>query len=338
MIAGPGELPRAPLGVTVLKRLSVPVMVASCLLGVSCGYVAEHTAPKKHASTTRTALAVQADELFWATLHHGEYQQIPSALEALNGAYFTSPTDAVTAAHIGFLHIWRLSERHRLEAVPASITDDAVLARRYFEEAVALKPDEPRYLGFLASATLAEGSIHQDQRLTRRGYFMLLDAIKAWPEFNLFTAGYVMSAQPADSSNFHQALEWQWRDLDACVSATMDRKNPDFSRFMSLATNEGKKRACWNSWVAPHNFEGFFLNMGDMLVKSGDWQSARRIYENARLSPSYAQWPYREVLEARIRDAADNGAAFNLSNEASVPAGKLMMINSAFSCMACHQQ
>jgi len=39
---------------------------------------------------------------------------------------------------------------------------------------------------------------------------------------------------------------------------------------MSKKTKEGKKRVCWNSWIAPHNFEGFFLNMGDMLVKSGD--------------------------------------------------------------------
>ena len=40
---------------------------------------------------------------------------------------------------------------------------------------------------------------------------------------------------------------------------------------MTLETKEGARRACWNSRIAPHNLEGFFLNMGDMLVKSGDW-------------------------------------------------------------------
>jgi hypothetical protein len=167
---------------------------------------------------------------------------------------------------------------------------------------------------------------------------MLLDAIKAWPEFNLFTAGYVMSAQPAESRNFEQAVAWQWQDLDVCVGEKVDRKNPDFTGFMHLATTEGKKRACWNSWIAPHNFEGFFMNMGDMLVKAGDLQAARRIYENAKLSPTYSQWPYREVLEQRIRDAPDNVAAFRGTTGANSPPDKQIMIASPFACMACHQQ
>jgi hypothetical protein len=317
---------------------STLVAVTVCVLMGSCGYIAEHAAPRKHAATVRTELATRADALFWSTFHGGGYEQIPSVLEGLTGAYLASPTDGVTAAHLGWLHIWRLSERHRLASVPATITDDAVLARRYFEEAVALNPGEPRYLGFLASATLAEAAIHQDERLTRRGYFTLLDAIKAWPEFNLFTAGYVLSAQPADSKNFRQAVEWQWRDVDVCVGEKVDRNNPDFARFMHLATTEGKKRACWNTWIAPHNFEGFFMNMGDMLVKAGDWQTARRVYENAKLSATYSQWPYREVLEQRIRDASDNVVAFNAPGDERAPQGRQIMFNSKFSCMACHQQ
>ncbi len=35
--------------------------------------------------------------------------------------------------------------------------------------------------------------------------------------------------------------------------------------------------------------------MGDMLTKSGDWQTARKVYALARQSPDYAQWPYRDV-------------------------------------------
>jgi uncharacterized protein YceK len=317
---------------------SIALVLTACVLMVGCGYIAEHTTPGKHAATVRTGLASRADELFWSTFHAGAYDQIPSALEALTGAYLADPTDAVTAAHIGWLHIWRLSERRRLASVPATITDDAVLARRYFQEAVALNQSEPRYLGFLASSTLAEAAIHHDERLTRRGYFMLLDAIKAWPEFNLFTAGYVMSAQPAESKNFERALAWQWLDVDVCVGEKVDHKNPDFTRFMRLATTEGRKRACWNSWIAPHNFEGFFMNMGDMLVKAGDWQSARRLYENAKLSPSYSQWPYRVLLEQRIRDAPDNVAAFRGNTGANSSAEQQIMINSPFACAACHQQ
>ena len=104
---------------------------------------------------------------------------------------------------------------------------------------------------------------------------------------------------------------------------------------MALETKEGQKRVCWNSWIAPHNFEGFFLNMGDMLVKSGDWQTARKIYANAKLAHEYPTWPHREVLEERMQSAEANVAAFNAPPSGNKPA---MMINSAIACMACHQQ
>jgi hypothetical protein len=276
--------------------------------------------------------------LFWANLHGGEYERIPHALEAQTAAYLADPTDAVSAAHVGWLHIWKLSERARLSSIPATLTDDAIVSRRYFQEAVALNSEDARYLGFLASATLAEGAIHQDERLTRRGYFMMLDAIKAWPEFNLFTAGYVMSTQPADSERFKQALQWQWQNLDACVGETVDRKTAEYAKYMPLETREGKKRVCWNSQIAPHNLEGFFLNMGDMLVKAGDWETARKIYGDAKLSRTYAQWQYREVLEDRIRDAPDNVAAFNAPIDAANRGDKRIMVATAFSCMACHQE
>jgi hypothetical protein len=302
-----------------------------------CGYVAVRSAPAKEASDTRTEAALKADELFWRTLHAGGYDDIPLALDALTGAYLENPNDAVTAAHIGWMHIWRLAESSRFQQAPPTITHDAILARRYFQEAVQLNPDEARYLGFLASTTMVEGSIHQDERLTRRGYLLMQSAVKAWPEFNLFTAGYGASRLPRDSERFAEALERQWQTLDLCTGETVDRTDPDFGKYMSLATTEGPKRACWNSWIAPHNFEGFFLNMGDMLVKSGDWQTARKIYANARHSPTYAQWKFRDVLEERIGDAEANVDVFSTARDDADKTRPRMMIASPFACMACHQ-
>ena len=103
---------------------------------------------------------------------------------------------------------------------------------------------------------------------------------------------------------------------------------------MALETKESQKRVCWNSWIAPHNLEGFFLNMGDMLVKSGDWQTARKIYANAKLAHEYPTWPHRDVLEERMQSAEANVAAFNAPPSDDKP----VMMNSAIACMACHQQ
>jgi hypothetical protein len=197
---------------------------------------------------------------------------------------------------------------------------------------VKLDPSDARTLGFLAGHTVIEGTLHRDEKLTRAGYFMLLDAIEAWPEFNLFTAGFVLSRLPADSPRYREGLEWQWRALDLCIGEKLDRANPDYAKYMSLETKEGKKRACWNSWIAPHNLEAFFLNMGDMLVKAGDWQTAQKIYANAKYVKEYASWKHQAVLEERIPQAQANGALFNAPNETH------MMINSTFACVACHQQ
>jgi hypothetical protein len=322
-------------------RLSAATIFAGFSLSVAvtgCEYLAVQNAPAKQAATTRTQASLEADALFWKTLHSGNYNEIPGVLTALTGAYLVNPSDAVTAAHIGWMHIWRLSESGRLDEVPPTITDDAILARRYFQEAVNLDAHDARFLGFLASITVVEGSIQHDERVTRRGYYLLLDSINAWPEFNLFTAGYTMSPQPSNSARFKEALDWQWRNLDACVDQKVDRNEPSFAKYMSLATTEGNKRACWNTSIAPHNVEGFFLNMGDMLVKAGDWETGRKIYANAMLSPTYGEWKFREVLERRIADATENIAVFNAPQNSPDKMHRRLMVGSPFACMACHQQ
>jgi hypothetical protein len=318
------------------QLISGAIACATLLSG--CGFMAVQTAPAKTPVETRSDGALRADALFWQTLHSGDYYGIPKAMQAVKGAYLQTPADATTAAHVGFLHIWRLAESARQESLSPAITDDAVLARKYFQEAVALNPSDARYQGFLASALLAEGAIHKDEKITRRGYYTMLDAIDAWPEFNLFTAGYVMSGQPFDAPRFKQALEWQWRTLDVCAGTAVDRKQPAFDSYMRLQTKEGPKRVCWNSWIAPHNFEGFFLNMGDMLVKAGDWQTAQKIYANARLSPDYAQWKYKATLEGRIAQAQANVSVFRTAQRGKAAGDAIIMNQSRFACMACHQE
>ena len=307
------------------KPLLSIAAVAAALTG--CKMIAVATAPEISASAARTAQATQADALFWDRFHAGDYAAIPQVQEALQAAYLRDPGDVKTAAHIGWLHIWKLSERARMATVPASITDEASLSRKYFAQSIRLDPSDARLAGFYASATLAEAAIHRDAKQTRSGYYDMRAAIRAYPEFNLFTAGYVMSTAPRDSARFAEALRWQWENIEVCIGTRIDRADPDLKPYLHLATTTGPKRVCWNSAIAPHNFEGFFLNMGDMLVKSGDWRTAQILYRNATLSPDFSAWPYAQVLERRIVEA-----------EADVAAGDhRLMIDTRFSCMGCHQ-
>lgn len=318
-------------------RLATLALTLTALALAGCAQLAVMTAPAKSATPQRSALALQADGLFWQTLHGGRYDDIPQALNLMTAAYLQDPGDAVSAARVGWLHTWQLAERGRLAGPPsARITEHVVLARRYFQEAVALAPGEARYLGFLGSMELAEGSIHHDERLRRQGYFRLKASIDAWPEFNLFTAGYVMSGQPATSDRFQQALAWQWETMDRCAGTPISRSAPGFAAAMARSTTEGPQRVCWNSVIAPHNFEGFFLNMGDMLVKAGDWQTAQQIYANARLAPEHAQWPLKALLESRITHAQANVAAFAAGQPGQD--GEPMMFQSRIACTGCHQR
>ena len=76
----------------------------------------------------------------------------------------------------------------------------------------------------------------------------------------------------------------QWRNLDVCVGSSGPRES-GLRALHAAGDREGPKRVCWNSWIAPHNFEGFFLNFGDMLVKAGQLDTAVTMYRNAQHAP-----------------------------------------------------
>jgi hypothetical protein len=282
----------------------------------------------------RAPSAEQADSLFWRTLHAGAYDSIPRALFVLKATYLQNPADSKTAAHVAFLHAWRIAERSRLAQTTPAITDEAILARRYFDQSVAHAPSyDPRIHGFDAVFQMIEADIHGDPALWAEGLRHGREAIKAWPEFNWFTIGYALSTKPDTSLLFREGLEMQWKTVDACGRTTVDRSNPTAESALSVLRTESdplRLRACKNSWIAPHNMEGFFLNMGDMVVKSGDWHGAQKVYLLAKGVDAYAQWPFREVLDLRIRDAERNVAEFRKANGP-------MMFRSRFSCSACHQ-
>ena len=327
---------------------------AGVAAGAACGgrtTRAEPSArgPAKPASTVRVPLAVTADTLFWRTLHAGAYHDIPRAMTLLKAAYLQNPRDPRTTAHIGFLHAWTSAERARLPSVPPTITDDLILARTYFARAAALDPADARLQGFHAVFEMSDATMQRDSAAFAAGLARGRAAIAAWPEFNLFTIGYTLGGRDHASPLFREGLAMQWRTMDACSRTAIDRTNPTAAVVLRAAAAEQdprRRRACWNSWIAPHNVEGFFLNMGDMLVKSGDWRTGRRVYELARATPSYPTWAYRAVLEGRIADAERNVAAFRApevrgrasapGRSAGAPASRIML-GSPFACSACHQ-
>jgi hypothetical protein len=311
-----------------LGSLVIAAVVAAC-----AQYYTAASTPRP-AALPRVPLADIADTLFWRTLHAGEYDSIQRALVVMKAAYLQNPTDSRTAAHVAFLHAWRIAERARVARMSPVITDDIILARRYFDQSVLYEPTyDARIHGFGAVFRMVEGDLHRDPALWEQGLRDGRLSIAAWPEFNWFSIGYALSARPESSPYFQEGLEMQWKTVESCGRTKVDRTNPTPEIALAALRTETdplRKRACTNTWVAPHNVQGFFLNMGDMVTKSVDWRTAQKVYRLAEAADGYTEWKYQSVLQDRIRDAEQNVAEFRKDNSA-------MMFRSKFACAACHQ-
>jgi hypothetical protein len=317
-----------------VKKLLVLVV----LLLAGCGYIAVAVAPSKKSVHATSQKAADAQKQFFTTLNAGAFDNIPRVLTDLQAAYLENPNDPDLASHIGFAHLWLVAERYRSAKVSPAVTDHIVLCRRYFFESNQLKPD-PLTLSLLASCTAAEGDLFKDEKIRRQGYFLLKDSAAAWPEMNDFTMAYVLSGLPQTDPLYTEAVGLMWKNLDACVGETVDRADPRFDRYHPTRATTGPKRVCWNTAIAPHNDEGFFLSMGDMLVKAGDWKTGRVLYANAKSYDSYKDWPYKGVLEERIANAERNVSEFRkeLPKDGTAPDHSTIMFQSRFACTACHQ-
>ena len=154
-----------------IKNFSTAILFLSILsFSIGCSFFATAFAPVKKAEISTTELATSAKASFWETLHRGEYEEISKVSSPLKAAYLENSKDPELAAYIGFLHNWRLSERSRLKEIPPEITDDAVLSRKYFGEAVSLDPSDARHLGFHGILLMTEGTIHDDKYLIHKGH------------------------------------------------------------------------------------------------------------------------------------------------------------------------
>ena len=295
--------------------------------------LAIQSAPRKVAVTADESVSANAQKQFRDAFESQRYEALPELTAALTAAYLKNPNDAKLALLIGHAHFWRVAERGRDRNTGPGITDSMVLANFYFNEAYRLQPDDHRIGGWLASTQMALGSIHADERAQRRGYFMLKDSVRAYPEFNNFTLGYVMSRLPAGNPKLTEATQAMWTNLDLCVGHKVDRANPDLSILGSGAVPDGPTKVCFNGPYAPHNVEGFFLAFGDLLVKTGDPDLAKTVYLQARVSPTYDSWPFKTLLEERARTADQRAKQFASGDSRNPPE---MTSTSAHTCAVCH--
>lgn len=312
------------------------LVVAAGAAFATVGYpqLAVYSAPRKVARAADDTQATAAKQAFMAAFMAQRYEALPEVTAALTAAYLKNPNDPRLALLVAHAHLWRAAERGRDAIAGPGVTDSLVLANFYFKQAQGLQPEDHRIGGWLASTQLALGTVHGDERARRRGYFMLKESVRAYPEFNSFTLGYVLSRLPAGDPNLAEAVEAMWINLDLCVGHKVDRRNPDLAALGSGSVPEGPTRVCFNGPYTPHNVEGFFLAFGDLLVKTGDPERAKAVYLQARVSSAYDSWPFRALLEERVATADNRAAQFAALKEPSK--GPEMIGSSSRACAVCH--
>lgn len=291
-------------------------------------------------------ISLEANGFMWDQLHRGNYDSIPAIIDRLNEAYNNNPEDPATTAHLGFVHLWAFSERVR-HAPDSSIAGHVILSNRFFKEAIALDPEDARLKGFQSATDICEGAISLKLFMIARGYVNGFRSVNEWPQFNKFAVSLIGSQSRKNSPLYQLAIKYQWELINDCSCRDLDKKTimKDPARifkdlFAELERNNDPliNRACKNSWIAPHNLEGFFLNFGDMLVKQGKFREAAEIYKAAKLCPGYKEWPFAKVIDQRIADIKVNNGLFNRPLELiNIPEGTQLFINSEMSCVACHQ-
>jgi len=312
------------------RRFALGAAAALAVASAAAWALAEPAPPAQ----ARPNLAQMGKGAFWGIFRAGAHDRIDDALFPLTAAFLQDPTSGETALLIAHAHLWRVAERARSPKAMADprITDSLVLARHYFQQAARLLPDDRRIDGWLASTELALGTVHGNPDDTSKGKQRLIEAWQAYPAFNGFTFGHMLSSSPRESEPFAMARKAMWSTIASCSRGTITPDAPTAPDTLDLA--KAADPACWNSEKAPHNFEGFWWSVGLIEAKAGNADTARACFDNARLAPSFTSWPYREPFEA---DAAALDQLIESFAAAEPQAEQRLLVNAAHSCMACHQ-
>ncbi len=301
------------------------ITIALAIFASSCSTFIPKFIAKKEAKLCTDPACMEADKYFWDNFHAGNYDSIPNILEKLKQSYYKNPGDYKLLSHIAFTHAWAIGEDGKAED-SAQIIDHATLARQYFKDAFELTPEKDwRLYGFYASFMMAEGTIHGNDKQVTKGYFEMKKAVKKYPEFNLFTKAYSIM----NGGRRAEAIEDLWKNLDKCACEKVDRKNLDYRNYISLRNVESKMSTCWNTWIAPHNLDGFFLIFGDLLLQEKDRQGALMMYRNATYTDNFDNWHYKGKVLQRI-SKVENAIAENKIKAGIFP-------HDYDQCMVCHQ-
>lgn len=294
-----------------------------------------YTVAKGRPQGTEQPPFTEAKQKFWNVFTTQDYKQINTTLEILTADYFKDPNDAELALLIGLTHYWYANERYRDKNFSPLIINSLMNANFYLQKSLDQNSQDNRIYGWNGAAMFSLGIAFKDPKFIELGYNSLIEGIRINPHYNYNAAAIVMSGLDRDHPYFKQAIDFFWKNIDVCIDQKMNRQNPDIAPFFPKQFPRNDYKFCWNTPKAPFSFEGRYLFMGDALVKNGQPELAKKIYAFSKVSPTYKDWHFKDVLEERIQKA-DQHAQMYLSTEKEIRSQIPFAKNSSFACVLCH--
>jgi len=213
------------------------------------------------------------------------------------------PEGPERARAIGAAAMLGVSELGRPELAPEGL--------RAFEEAIAGLPDDDRLPMWHAYVRFAAARSAGDEAEIEAALDALRIAGERYPEFNLF--GLTLSVGSYEGAS--PELVREARDaLDAVSTSTAS---------LQLATDRRsleRSRRIFDTPIAPFGIPAMMAMIGDLAVRDGDLDAARRAYFTALRANGAHRWPWREEVDRRLRDveAVQAGFAARPATESSL--------------------
>ena len=258
---------------------------------------------------------------FWDTVW-ADAPRSDEALRLLKRAVRQDPRDGRSQFLLGMLHLYRTStvcaEFDFANLCEAALAE-GVAAQAPLDRAAELLALDSRIPGFAAAATYANGFTQGDPALVARGLSRIDAAVQANPLFNAFDLFAVVApVEPGTSTYFQDRIiplvDFVFSD-PSCIA-----KLPEI---------------CSNAGMAPHNFEGTLILLGDIYAKGGRLANAQVWYGLAQATGAGNGWRYQAIAEDRV---ATLGVRVALSQDGDPANDPPLLGGGGGSCRHCHNK
>ena len=293
-------------------------------------------------SDTR-AIAPAPCEASSTTADIGPTASIVCRLTAISDA---NPDDNEIAELASGLYLWRAQTGLFPDVLESDLEQAAFFGRRAAQQGNQFAP------GFLASALWSLALVKNDDALGAEAVALFELDTARWPGFHGFIeAQHISAGLNAGESRFgvryDRSLDSMGHMLAGCLLGKLTpewmRLPPDMKihRFvlnaLYLITLVNGQKQCYDNDPAPYGLPGTYIVIGDIYLKQGDYIRAAESYSNANLVTSFAQWPFRRLVDDRIGNLAEHEQRFILDSGQFVSNSPLAMIGqSPVYCAMCH--